>query len=129
MDEELRRIFVKNLNHYLSINGFTQADMARKLHVSTATAANWCSGKIIPRIDKVQTLCDWFGVQKSDLLEEKEFRSDETPYYIDDEAREMAEFLHKNPRYKVLFDASRKVAPEDIDFVKRMIERMSDRDD
>ena len=43
----------------------------------------------------------------------------------------MAEFLFKNPEYKVLFDASRKVKPEDIDFVKRMMDRMrgSDKDE
>lgn len=35
-------------------------------------------------------------------------------YYINDEAQEMAEFLLNNPNYKVLFDASRKVKPEDI---------------
>ena len=45
-------------------------------------------------------------------------------YYLNDEARDMAEFLFKNPEYKVLFDASRKVKPEDIDFVKRMMDRM-----
>ena len=51
-------------------------------------------------------------------------------YYIIDEAREMAEFLFKNPEYKVLFDASRKVKKEDIEFVKQMIDRVrGDSDD
>ena len=36
-----------------------------------------------------------------------------------------AEFLHKNPDYKVLFDASRKVKKEDIEFVKQMLDRFS----
>lgn len=128
MDDELRENFKRNLNHYLSINGYTQADMARRMKVSTATAAKWCTGQMIPRIDKVQSLCNWFGVQKSDLLEEKEYRSDEQPYYLSAEARDMAEFLHKNPNYKVLFDAARNVSPEDIEFVKEFIERMAKND-
>lgn len=45
-------------------------------------------------------------------------------YYIDPDAMELAEFLHKNPNYKVLFDAARTVSPEDIQFVKDMIDRM-----
>ena len=45
-------------------------------------------------------------------------------YYLDPEAAELAEFLHKNPDYKVLFDASRNVKPEDIEFVCQMIDRM-----
>ena len=35
-------------------------------------------------------------------------------YYPNPEARNMAQFLFENPEYKVLFDASRKVKPEDI---------------
>lgn len=54
----------------------------------------------------------------------KEFVPDNA-YYIDEDAAEYADFLHKNPDYKVLFDASRKVKPEDIDFVRQLIERTS----
>lgn len=121
MDAELREIFARNLNHFLEVNGFSQADMARHMKVSTATAANWCSGKIMPRVDKIQSLCNWFGCEKSELLEDS---ADSKDYYFDADVREMAEFLHKNPAYKVLFDASRNVKPEDIDFVKQMIDRM-----
>ena len=46
-------------------------------------------------------------------------------YYLNEDARDMAQFLFENPEYKVLFDASRKVKPEDIQFVKEMIDRMS----
>lgn len=34
-----------------------------------------------------------------------------------------------NPKYKVLFDASRKVKPDDIEFVKQLIDRMGGNDD
>ena len=71
MDEGLRMIFTKNLNRYLAANGLTQADMARYMKVSTTTAAKWCNAQAMPRIDKVQSLCNWFRCQKSDLLEDK----------------------------------------------------------
>ena len=45
-------------------------------------------------------------------------------YYLNNDARDMAQFLFENPEYKVLFDASRKVKKEDIDFVKQMIDRV-----
>ena len=45
-------------------------------------------------------------------------------YYMNNDARDMAQFLFENPEYKVLFDASRKVKKEDIDFVKQMIDRV-----
>lgn len=76
MDEDLRRIFAKNLNRYLEANDKTQADMARYMHVSTTTAAKWCNAQTMPRVDKIQALCDWFICNKTDLLEDK-------PIYID----------------------------------------------
>lgn len=53
----------------------------------------------------------------------------DSQYYDNDDAAELADFLLKNPKYKVLFDASRKVPAKDIDFVRQMIERMSNNDD
>lgn len=122
-DEELRRIFAMNLNNYLAINGYKQADLARHMGVSTATTAKWCTGQTMPRIDKIQSICNWLGIDKSDLLNDHGEPAED--YYINKDARELAEFLHKNPNYKVLFDASRNVRAEDVDLIARFIERFS----
>lgn len=58
-----------------------------------------------------------------------EHETESENYYINGAAREYADFLHKNPNYKVLFDATKKVKPEDIDFVRKMIDRMTDSND
>lgn len=126
-NEEIRRIFARNLNSFLSLNGLRQADLARHMKVSTATTAKWCTGQTIPRIDKIQSICNWLGIRKEDLLEDHPAPTEN--YYIDAEARDLTEFLHKSPEYKVLFDASRKVKPEDIEFVRQMIDRMGGADD
>lgn len=75
-----------------------------------------------PSVDKLQKIAKYFNVGIEYLTgEEKE--SSET-YYLNDDARELAQFMFENPEYKVLFDASRKVKKEDIEFVKQMIDRM-----
>ena len=122
-DEEIRRIFAKKLNHYLTVNGYNQADLARHMHVSTATTAKWCTGQTMPRIDKIQSICNWLGLEKTDLLDDQ--MDDAKPYYINDDAREIAQFLFENPDYKVLFDASRKVRKEDLLIVKELLDRFS----
>lgn len=71
-DENYRRIFARNLNRFLKINGKNQADIATLLNISQAAVSNWCKGIKMPRMDKVQALADYFGVNKSDLLEEKD---------------------------------------------------------
>lgn len=126
-DDIYKKIFSKNLNYYMQKFGKTQTDMINDLNINKSAISTWCNGTRLPRMDKVQMLADYFKIEKSDLLEEKiEPNTDETPaYYYDEDAANAAEFLYKNPEYKVLFDASRKVKAEDINFVKRMIDRMN----
>lgn len=125
-EQEFNILFAKNLNHYLQLNDKTQLDLANHLGVSTSAVSAWCRGAKIPRMDKVDAMCKYFGIRRSDLMEDKNSKSNS--YYLNDEARELAEFLYTNPEYRVLFDATRKVKKDDIQFVKEMIDRMSNRD-
>lgn len=128
-ENEQKIIFSRNLLKLVSAQNKTQKEVADAIGVSPQTFNTWCQGIALPRMGKVQKLADYFGVNKSDLIEEKEDTVDET-YYFNEDARELAEFMFKNPEYKVLFDASRKVKKEDIAFVKQMIDRMrGDSDD
>ena len=125
MGEELqKKIFSRNLLRYLSLNNKSQKEVADAIGVSPQTFNTWCQGIALPRMGKVQLLADYFHISKSDLLEEHTYESD-IPYYLNEDAREMAQFLFDNPDYKVLFDASRKVKKEDIEKVKRMIDLMN----
>lgn len=124
-EKEYGIIFSKNLSYYMNKYDITQAVLAKKIGVSPATISNWCNGIKLPRMDKVDALANYFGIRRSDLMVEKNEQPEEPTYYLDEAAREAAEFLHKNPDYKVLFDASRKVKKEDIEFVKQMLDRFS----
>lgn len=124
-EKEYGIIFSKNLSYYMNKYDITQAVLAKKIGVSPATISNWCNGIKLPRMDKVDALANYFGIRRSDLIVEKNEQPEEPTYYLDEDAREAAEFLHKNPDYKVLFDASRKVKKEDIEFVKQMLDRFS----
>ena len=106
--------------------GLTQDELANKLEVSRSTIGMYESGSREPDYKTLGAIADFFNVNIDYLLG----RTNKTTvlpnhYYLDEDAREVAEFLHKNPDYKVLFDASRKVKKEDIEFVKQMLERFS----
>ena len=125
MGEELqKKIFSRNLLRYLSLNNKSQKEVADAIGVSPQTFNTWCQGIAYPRIDKIELMANYFGISKADLVEEHTQESD-TTYYLNEDAREMAQFLFDNPDYKVLFDASRKVKKEDIEKVKRMIDLMN----
>lgn len=70
-DEEQKRIFAKNLNKYLSMFNKTQKEVADAIDVSPQTFNTWCQGIALPRMGKVQRLADYFGIKKTDLIDEK----------------------------------------------------------
>lgn len=67
-----KTIFARNLNYYLAKNGESQIDIVRFLGVSKSTVSAYCSGSQVPRIDKIELLAQHFGIQKSDLIDEKQ---------------------------------------------------------
>ena len=121
-DELQKQIFAKNLKKLMDLSGKNQMDLMNDLDLSSSTVSSWCTGQKLPRMGKIQMLADYFGVMKSDLIENKSKPPES--YYLNDDARELAQFMFENPEYKVLFDASRKVKKEDIEFVRQMIDRM-----
>lgn len=128
-EQEINSIIAENITFHLERCGKTQVDLADYMNVSQATVSNWCKGLKLPRMDKIDKICSFFNINRSDLMNRQNENS-EPSYYFDEDARELAEFMFKNPEYKVLFDASRKVKKEDIAFVKQMIDRMrGDSDD
>ena len=102
-------------------NNITIQRLEQVLGFSNASIAKATSNM---KAEKLKAIADYFGVTMEYLMtgEEPEQASSEgNKYYFDEDAAQLAEFLHKNPEYKALFDASRKVKPEDIEFVLLMI--------
>lgn len=71
MDSWSKEVFAKNLRYYLSISGKNQKELAQIIGVSAPTMHDWCKGKMFPRIDKIEMLANYFGILKSDLIEDK----------------------------------------------------------
>lgn len=122
-EQDYAKLVARNLRRIMYEHGKTQAEVAKDLNISKATLSSWMNGTRIPRMNKVDLLCHYFNCKRSDIMENQDDVVPEQHYYLDDEAREMAEFMHKNPNYKVLFDAVRNVSAEDIEFVRQMIDR------
>lgn len=118
--KEFNKMFARNLLRQMEKNDITKQELAQKVGVSPSSITHWTSGRLVPRMDKVDRLCEIFGCYRSDLITDK---GEDSPYYLNRYAEELAEFLHQSPEYRVLFDASRKVKPEDIQIVKEILDR------
>ncbi len=122
-ETEQKRIFQQNLLKYLSASDKTQKEIADAIGVSPQTFNTWCQGIALPRMGKVQLLADYFHINKSDLIEERDNTSVQT-YYLNDETRQIAQEIFENPDLKSLFDMSRKMTPDrlkaHIEFIRKM---------
>ena len=120
-----------NIKRMREMASLSQKELAEILGVSDKTVSSWEINRTEPKMGMVEKICDALKCKKTAIVgEDSSAPEDGAPYYLNDDAKEMAQFLYDNPEYKVLFDASRKVKKEDIDFVKQMIDRMrSDPDD
>ena len=121
-----KKQFARRLKYYLISNNKNQSDLVNHLGCEKSTVSNWCSGTRVPKIDTIIDIAKYLHVNVGDLIEDNQ---NDNTYYLNPEVRDMAQFLYENPAYKVLFDASRKVKPEDIQFVTEMIDRMTDRNE
>ena len=65
-----KEIFAKNLAYYLARSGKDQKEVAEVLGVAPSTFNEWTKAKKYPRIDKIEMLANYFGILKSDLIEE-----------------------------------------------------------
>ena len=66
-----KEVFAKNLLYYLERKNKTQKEVAEAINVSTSAFNEWATGRKYPRIDKIEKLANYFGIQKSDLIEDK----------------------------------------------------------
>ena len=71
MDKDNKGTFAKNLNKLMISHNRSRRDISDALGISYFTVSDWVNGKKYPRMDKVELLAQYFGVLKSDLIEEK----------------------------------------------------------
>jgi len=122
MSENVREIFAKKLNYFLNLNEKTQKDLADYMKVSSSTASEWCSGTKMPRLDKIQAICNWFDLELSDLLTDNAEKQ-EKEYYLNNETKKIAQEIFDNKELRILFDASRKASPEDLKLAQEILLR------
>ena len=116
MSDTLNEIFIKNLRYLMEVKDVSQTEISQALSVSSSTVSDWCNGKKFPRVDKLQRIAELLGVHVSMLTTEDGLK--------DYEDQQRLEALHQDPRLGILFDHTRKMKKEDVDFMIQMAERM-----
>jgi repressor LexA len=84
-------VFAENLRYYMESRGKNQKELAEIVGVSAPTMNDWLTAKKYPRIDKIEILANYFGILKSDLIEEKK----EQPTEYDGLSKKKQAFIDK----------------------------------
>ena len=125
--------FAERLKEIRQSRKLSQRDVAKVLGVTRAAVSQYEMGARKPSYEMMEILADYFNVDMDYLMGRTDktttiavpTNGQEQEYYLDEEAREIVELMHKDPQYRTLFSASRKLSKEDLQIIMSMIERMS----
>ncbi|HFU3961731.1 TPA: XRE family transcriptional regulator [Streptococcus suis] len=80
MPIENKDIFSKNLKYYMDKKGVDRNQLCSDLDLKYTTVRDWIKGITYPRIGKIELLANYFGINKSDLIEEKSTTTTSIPF-------------------------------------------------
>lgn len=66
-----KEVLAKNLQYYIAKSGKDRKELADIWNFPYSTVSEWINAKKYPRIDRIEIMADYFGIQKSDLIEER----------------------------------------------------------
>lgn len=120
-----KEVMARNIRHYMEINNKERSDMCNDLGLVYSTFTDWVNANTYPRIDKIEMMANYFGIEKSDLIEDKsKEKEQEQGFYLNIETQQIAQEIFDNSDLRMLFYASRNAKPEDLKMVHEMLLHM-----
>lgn len=58
-----KEIMANNIRFYLSQNGISQTEICQTLGFSMSTFSDWVHARTYPRIDKIELMANYFGIE------------------------------------------------------------------
>ena len=117
----------KRLRKAVENSGYSQTQLCEITGINKGALSSYLSGRYYPKQQAIEKLSEALNVPIFWLMgydtESEEDSQEENAYYIDKEARELAQFLYENPKYKILFDAAKDVSADDLEMVKTIIDK------
>lgn len=113
-----KQIMSENIQRLMDSRGIDRNKICADLGFKYTTFTDWVKGKTYPRIDKIEMMAQYFGVNKSDLVE----KHVEAGYYTDKDAADFAEMLRTRPGARLLFSAAKDISKDDLQKAVEYIE-------
>lgn len=117
MDNNLgnKQTMAINIRRYMEEKGVSSVEVCEALGVPKATFSNWCNGVTYPRIDKIEKMAKFFGVTKSDLVED---------YNEEERKRNELERAYNTPGFRELFQSAQDASYEELMACRAFLETL-----
>ncbi len=92
--------------------GMTTEELGRLIGVQRSAITKYEKDKVDLKSERLQQIAKALDIQPASLLPDE------------DEDQQRLEALHQNPRLGLLFDRSRKMSHEDVEFMLQMADRI-----
>lgn len=66
-----KKIMGDNIQFYMDRIGIERRDFAKAIGVPYSSLTDWLNGRTYPRIDKIERMAQYFGIEKADLVEDR----------------------------------------------------------
>ena len=113
-----KEIMAKNIQRYMDLKGKDRKEICNDLNFKYSTFSEWVSGNKYPRIDKIEIMANYFGINKADLVESpslnQKSRSSSVPNLIE---------IIRNDSYTL---AGRTPTPADRAYLSNMVDTYID---
>ena len=100
--EENKQIMARNIKRFMEKKGVTNQQLCDALDFKYTTFMDWIKGVTYPRIGKVEAMANYFGCEKSDLIEDKKEQPTVQHDGLSDELVELIGVLKELPQDKIL---------------------------
>ena len=127
--------FKNRLAEIMAERDMTQSELSRLTGIRVSSISDYLRGIYEAKQDKVFQIAEALRVNPAWLMgldvsrEWPTQENNEEQYYHDPEAAALADMIKDNPRYRVLFEASRNLSADDVNFVIDMINKLAKTDE
>lgn len=98
-----KAVMSRNLRRLMAERRISAKELSKRLDFPYTTLLSWLKGDNYPRIDKIEIMADYFGILKSDLIEDKNQEEIKEPAILDglsENQKKLIEFAQTVPEDK-----------------------------
>ena len=106
-EQELNLIIANNIKRFMEKRNLNQVDIAEHLGVTQAAVSAWCLGSKMPRMNKIDKLCELLDCTRTELMTENGLE-------LMDQRKRSEQLQQIYDKHRVLFDAAEDATPEEI---------------